>query len=222
MKRKSVFGVLVFTAALTLTAACAGGAGSTPGAAVSAATTAAAPAAVSTAHNPADTAFAQGMIPHHRGAVEMAGLAATRAGSAQITQLATRIQQAQGPEIDRLQGFLRAWSEPETMPAGPMGGMNHGDMGHGDMSGGGMSAATPSQVPGMMSDQQMQQLEQASGAEFDRLFLQRMTEHHNGAIAMSNTELATGQNPEAKALAQQIVDAQQAEIGEMQGLLAAR
>jgi uncharacterized protein (DUF305 family) len=74
----------------------------------------------------------------------------------------------------------------------------------------------------MMSDQQMQQLEQASGAEFDRLFLQRMTEHHNGAIAMANTELATGQNPEAKALAQQIVDAQQAEIGEMQGLLAAR
>lgn len=216
MKRTSVLGMLISTAAaVTLTAACGGGVDSTSAAGTSAATTAAAPAAVSTAHNPTDTAFAQGMIPHHQGAVEMAGLAATRAGSEQITQLATRIQQAQGPEIDQLRGLLTAWGESETMPAGPMGEMDHGDTGHGDRGSG-----APSQVPGMMSDQQMQQLEQASGADFDRLFLQQMTEHHNGAIAMANTELAAGQNPQAKALAQQIVNAQQAEIGEMQGLLA--
>jgi len=66
--------------------------------------------------------------------------------------------------------------------------------------------------------QQMQQLEQAGGAEFDRMFLQMMVEHHNGAVAMAHTELAEGQNPEGEALAQKIIDDQRAEIREMQTL----
>lgn len=71
---------------------------------------------------------------------------------------------------------------------------------------------------GGMDSQQMQQLEQATGVQFDRLFLQVMIKHHEGAVTMAQNELANGQNSEAKQLAQQIVDAQQAEIDEMKAL----
>lgn len=87
-------------------------------------------------------------------------------------------------------------------------------MGHGATS-----MPTPHGVSGMMTDQQMQQFGQASGTAFDRMFLQMMTDHHNGALDMARTELAAGQNPDAKALAQRIIDAQQAEITEMQHML---
>ncbi len=62
-------------------------------------------------------------------------------------------------------------------------------------------------------------LEAAKGAEFDRLWLQMMMEHHQGAVQMAQTERGKGSSPEAKALAQQIIDAQQAEITEMQAML---
>ena len=65
------------------------------------------------------------------------------------------------------------------------------------------------------------QLEAASGPEFDTMFLQMMIAHHEGAIADAQTELAEGSNPQAKELAQQIVDDQRAEIAQMQQLLQA-
>jgi len=156
------------------------------------------------------------MIPHHTQAVHMAEMATQQAGNDQVKQLAARIQQAQGPDIEQMRGFLAAWGEPETGAAGTsgsMGGMDHGNMG--------TSSSTPMShgMSGMMTDQQMQQLGQANGTTFDRMFLQMMTEHHNGAIQMAQTELAQGQNPDAKALAQKIINDQQAEIAEMQQLL---
>ena len=72
---------------------------------------------------------------------------------------------------------------------------------------------------GMMSDQQMRDLEATSGADFDRMFLTLMIEHHTGAIEMANTELAGGVNTDAKALASAIVSAQQAEIDRMRTML---
>jgi uncharacterized protein (DUF305 family) len=74
-------------------------------------------------------------------------------------------------------------------------------------------------MPGMMSDQQMKQLQAASGAAFDRMWLQMMIEHHTGAIEMARTELSSGTNAEAKDLAQNVVDAQQSEITTMKQLL---
>jgi uncharacterized protein (DUF305 family) len=74
-------------------------------------------------------------------------------------------------------------------------------------------------MPGMMSDAQMQELTAATGAEFDRLFLQLMIVHHQGAIEMADTELADGSNPAAVALAESITTSQTAEITEMQQLL---
>ena len=77
--------------------------------------------APASAQNAADVAFAKGMIPHHRQAVEMAGLAATRASSSKVKALATKIKQAQDPEIKTLSGWLTAWGEqvPRRCPAWP-------------------------------------------------------------------------------------------------------
>ena len=71
----------------------------------------------------------------------------------------------------------------------------------------------------MMTPDQMDQLGQADGAGFDRLFLQLMTEHHRGAIEMAQTELAQGADPRATQLAQTIIDTQRPEITEMETLL---
>jgi len=82
-----------------------------------------------------------------------------------------------------------------------------------------MDHSDVSQMQGMMSPGQMQQLHQSQGASFDTMFLKMMISHHEGAIVMANTELSAGQNAEAKALAERIISAQQAEITEMRALL---
>lgn len=166
-------------------------------------------------HNEADVAFVQGMIPHHRQAVEMAELAASRSENPEVLDLAARIGGGQQPEIDTMVGMLREWGA-EIPAEGGMAGMDHGGMGDmgGDMGGmghGGMS--------GMMTPEQMQGLEQASGSAFDRMFLQMMIEHHRGATEMAQTELQDGADPEAQALAQKIIDTQESEIAEMETLL---
>jgi uncharacterized protein (DUF305 family) len=85
-----------------------------------------------------------------------------------------------------------------------MEGMDHGGMDHGG---------------GMMSEEDMSALMAASGAEFDRLFLEQMIEHHTGAVEMAVTESAEGQNTDAIAMAGTIRDTQNAEIAEMRQLL---
>ena len=90
-----------------------------------------------------------------------------------------------------------------------MGGMNHGG------GNGGTGSGT-----GMMTDAQMAELRAASGAEFDRMFLTAMIEHHQGAVTAARTELDNGKYEPAKQLSQTIIDAQEKEITEMQGLLA--
>ena len=208
--KKMALATTAVTAALALSACGGGEATGSAGQAPPAPTSSAAGQQVSADHNEADIAFAQGMIPHHRQAVDMANLAADRAESDQVKQLATAIQQAQGPEIQQLQGFLAAWGAPES------GGMPNMSQEH-NMPG--MEQNGMSGMSGMMSDQQMQQLEQASGVEFDRMWLQMMIAHHEGAVQMAQTELRDGRNPEAKALAQTIIDAQQSEITQMQEML---
>src|SRR6478752_2849864 len=100
-----------------------------------------------------------------------------------------------------------------------------GDMDHGGMSGMGNEGETSSgassgmAMPGMMSDTQMQELTDATGADFDRLFLQLMIVHHQGAITMAGTEKLQGSNPAALALAESIKTSQADEITEMQQLL---
>lgn len=151
------------------------------------------------AHNDADVAFAQGMIPHHEQAVEMASLAADRAEDPRVLDLAARIEAAQAPEIEEMTAWLSAWGE--DVAAGDHGGM---DMGADS---------------GMMSDDDMAALEDSSGAEFDQMFLSMMVEHHEGAVAMAETEASDGEYPDSIALAEGIIETQEAEIEEMTGLL---
>lgn len=150
--------------------------------------------------NDADVAFAQGMIVHHEGALEMAQMADGRAQNPQVLDLADRIEAAQDPEIKTMTGWLEDWDQPTS--ADESGGM--------DMEGG-------MDMGGMNMD--MSGLEAASGAEFDRMWLEMMTEHHRGAVDMAETEIADGQNADAIALAEQIVESQSAEIDEMETLL---
>jgi uncharacterized protein (DUF305 family) len=154
-------------------------------------------------HNQADVTFAQMMIPHHQQAIDMAKMAAEKATGQQVKDLATRIEGAQDPEIQQMTAMLDAWGASPT--ASSMPGMDH-DSGHGSGD-------------GMMTDDEMGQLGRASGAEFDRMWLQMMIRHHQGAVTMAQTEVDSGVNTEAKALAQRIIDAQRAEITEMRGMV---
>lgn len=155
-------------------------------------------------HNDADVTFAQGMIPHHEQAVEMAEMALEKSENPEVTDLAARIVEAQGPEIEKLQGWLDEWGEAE---AGDDPG--HSSMGDADETAG----------EGMMSDGDMATLEKTSGDEFDRMFLEMMIEHHKGAIEMAEAELEEGEFADAQAMARDIIDSQQSEIEEMEGLL---
>ncbi|GAA2392732.1 DUF305 domain-containing protein [Streptomyces glaucosporus] len=153
-------------------------------------------------HNAADVSFAQGMIPHHRQALEMAGLAATRAASQEVKDLAAEIERAQQPEIDTLTGWLESWGE--DVPAG-------GSTDHSGHSGHGMT--------GMMSPEQMEKLEKSSGKEFDTAFLEMMIEHHKGAVAMAEAQRENGSHGPAKSMADEIVTTQGDEIDRMNELL---
>lgn len=156
--------------------------------------------------NQADVEFTQAMIVHHEQAIQMAALAEDRAENEEVRSLATRIGEAQQPEIDRMKEWLEAWGEDD---ADADAGMGHDDtdMGSGDSM-------------GMMSGEDMAQMEAASGAEFDRMFLEMMIEHHRGAIAMAQEVQADGSHPDVLALADDVVADQEAEVEEMEQLLA--
>lgn len=155
-------------------------------------------------HNDADVTFAQEMIPHHQQAIEMAELAESRAESQEVKDLAADIEAAQGPEIETLTGWLESWGE--DVPDEGVSGMDHGDMSTDDMG-------------GMMTEDEMADLEAAPGAEFDQMFLTMMIEHHQGAIEMAKTEQFEGEFPEAVDMAKEIETTQAEEIQTMQDLL---
>lgn len=152
-------------------------------------------------HNDADTEFAQMMIVHHEGAIEMAELAVTRATDQEVRALAARIAAAQGPEIELMSGWLDAWGEEQPDEA-DMGGMGHEGM----------------EMAGMDQASAMAELS-GLGGDVDRRFLELMIEHHRGAIVMAEAERADGASTEATRLAQTIIDDQTAEIAEMTHLL---
>ena len=166
----------------------------------------AASAEASADFNDADVTFVEGMYPHHAQAVNMAALVDGRTENAQVIELAQAIEAVQAPEMEQMNALLTAWGQPAA--SADMGGMDMGGM---DMGSGGMT--------GMMSQEDMDMLSAANGAEFDSMWLTMMIEHHKGAIEMAQIELADGSNPDAKELASTIVDAQQSEISTMESLL---
>ena len=192
--RSRVLVVTGCTALLLLGTACSSqGSSSTAGGATSVA---------DAPRNEADSTFAHGMIPHHEQAVVMTKLARERTQNAQVLDLAKRIEAAQAPEIDQMKGWLEAWDEPHKPGMEGMGGM----AGMGGMK-------------GMMSEDQMAALMASSGSAFDKMFLEMMIAHHEGAIEQAKAEKADGRFPEALTLADDIIASQQSEIDEMRGIL---
>ncbi|WP_141698596.1 DUF305 domain-containing protein, partial [Streptomyces lushanensis] len=122
--------------------------------------------------------------------------------SAEVMTLAAEIRKTQAPEIKTLSAWLKGWGE--QVPADDAG---H-DADH--------SAHTMS---GMMSEDDMSALENASGAAFDTAFLKLMVKHHEGAVTMARTEQSQGANQAAKDLADRVATSQSAEITRMNGLL---
>lgn len=146
--------------------------------------------------NNADMQFTMMMIPHHEQAVEMADMILAKDGiDERVVTLAEDIKAAQGPEIELMESWLDDWGTP----MGDMDGMDHG---------------------GMMSDTDMQALEDATGTEASRLFLEQMIVHHEGAIEMAQDEVDNGQNPDVITLAENIIASQTTEIATMEDILA--
>lgn len=145
-----------------------------------------------------DVAFAQGMIPHHEQAVEMAEVALAHPDvSDDVRRLATSVKAAQDPEIQTMSRWLSAWGAPT---------MGDEHAGH--------------DMPGMMSAQDLAALAEAKGEAFNTTWLTMMIEHHEGAVTMAEDVLTTTSNAEVTGLAKAIIEAQRAEIATMRELVA--
>lgn len=164
--------------------------------------------------NEADLEFLAMMVPHHAQAVEMAELADKHATSRPVRALADRIRAAQGPEIVLMSSLLEEAGSQEH------GGDHEGhDMGE-EMEGmEGMGEMDMAGMPGMLTDAQLAELARARGRAFDRLFLQRMIQHHEGALSMAGTVAVDGVDLRVSELAADITLGQTAEIDRMRELL---
>ena len=154
-------------------------------------------------HVKADVEFMQGMIGHHAQALDMVALLETRTESPDMKLLALRIKVSQQDEIRFMRDWLR--DRGETVPS------EHAHHAH-----------DYKLMPGMLSPDEMAKLAAAKGPDFDRLFLEYMIKHHDGALLMV-TELfkkdGAGQQPDVHAFASDVIADQQMEIDRMIGML---
>ena len=202
--RRTGLAVLALTAALGL-AGC-GDAGSMGGMDHGSSTSSAASASPSPSSSvpaefdDADVRFVQQMVPHHEQAVTMSNALLEKSEvNPEVAALAEEIRAAQQPEIDTMKSWLSAWGQEQSGHGG-MAGMDHGG--------------------GMATEAQLKEFETADGPTGQRLYLEMMTVHHEGAITMAQSEVREGRNPAAIQLAQDIVATQQQEITAMAELLA--
>jgi uncharacterized protein (DUF305 family) len=161
--------------------------------------------------NGADVAFATDMIPHHAQGLSMVDLTLGRDVSPELLELSEQIRDTQSAEIEQMADWLQEWGQP--VPETSRDHMNA--EGHGDDEG----TDEHHDLPGMMDDEAMEELADAGGAGFEEMWLQMMVEHHEGAIEMAETEIAEGELPDAVAMAEGIVETQQAEIEQMESML---
>jgi uncharacterized protein (DUF305 family) len=164
--------------------------------------------------SPKDVEFMQGMIMHHAQAVEMTALIESRTETRELRLLGARISQSQSDEMKFMKRWLEIRGEPVSPPMPEMPGM--------DMPGHDMSSHHHMLMPGMLTPKQMDALRKAKGAEFNRLFLTGMIQHHNGALTMVKDLFNTagaGQDAELFNFATDVDSGQRAEIKIMQTML---
>ena len=180
---------------LSVTAAACGGA------------TAQAQAAPQPRHGEADVRFVRGMIPHHAQALEMVALVPERAASDAVKLMSERIAVSQRDEIALMERWLRDRGQP--VPGADSAHAHHG--------------GAHQAMPGMLTPEEMQRLAAASGPEFDRLFLELMIRHHQGALVMVAELFATpggGEASDVFNLASEVDADQRMEIDRMRAMRA--
>jgi uncharacterized protein (DUF305 family) len=145
--------------------------------------------------NDADVAFAQGLLVADDHATEVVELVKDHTTRPELTQLADRTLTSRGEEITRLQGWLGRWGKPVEPGAG---------------------LDPETQVPaGLLSDEQLNQLNEAKGQRFDVAFVDAFTSHHRGVIELAERELREGSLGEVKAFARQVADGRRGEVDEL-------
>ncbi|MGR4879314.1 DUF305 domain-containing protein [Streptomyces sp. LARHCF249] len=211
---------LLFAAAATVTAAT-GDAGDTGGSGTAARTPA--------LHSP-DAGFARDMAVHHQQAVEMSFLVRDRTQDEAVRSLAYDIANTQANQRGMLLGWLDLWGLPKVVAGEPpmswMGtsgasgasGAGSGHGGHGD----GHTAKPGALMPGMATKEELARLEAASGRDAEVLYLQLMTDHHQGGVAMAEGCARQCQTPVEQELAQGMADAQRSELTLMADMLGRR
>ncbi|MEU0147469.1 DUF305 domain-containing protein [Streptomyces sp. NPDC006288] len=147
--------------------------------------------------NSADYRYARMMIEHHRQALVLTALVPGRVDSASVERLAQRVAAAQKPEIGAMEGWLK----------------NNG----GDAR---KESHEHSAMPGMATEKQVEQLRSTRGKAFDKLFLELMITHHQGAVTMATEALTDGNNVLVEEMANDVVTQQTVEIGRMRALMA--
>lgn len=150
--------------------------------------------------NAADASYLTMMVAHHSQALDMAELAVDRAADPRVRRLAASIDAGQGREVIVMATWLVDHGQPEPTPESVAA-----------MSGMGM--------PGMLDQEQLAALADTDGAEFDRRFLEDMVQHHQGAVAMAEDQLAAGEDVRVVEMAAEVVAGQGAEIQRMRELL---
>ncbi len=147
------------------------------------------------ASQPYDLQFIDTMLAHHQGAVDMARPAIEKAQHNEIKEMARNIIRDQEREIAQMKQWREQWYA-------------------------GKPASVNLEMPGMMDSMKgmdMNKLTAASGNEFDLMFLEQMTPHHQGAVVMARVALTKAEHPEIKRIAEQIISAQEREISQMNG-----
>ncbi|HEY0115871.1 MAG TPA: DUF305 domain-containing protein [Allosphingosinicella sp.] len=165
-----------------------------------------------------DVRFMQAMILHHYQAVQMAALVNQRTNRQPLIEVARRIDASQADEIRFMQTWLRERGQTAPDPAAT----NSAAGGHAGHAGA-MAGHDHGGMQGMATPEQMAALAAARGPAFDRLFLERMIAHHEGAIAMARDLLrrpGSAYDPVLAEFANDVINEQQAEIGRMVGILA--
>ena len=162
--------------------------------------------------SPKDVEFMQGMIHHHAQAVEMTALIESRTKNPEVRKLGAKISQSQTDEMNFMKRWLTIRGEKIEMQMNEMPGME--GMNH--------SSHDVHLMPGMLTPKQMEKLKNAKGAEFDRLFLKGMIQHHEGALVMVKDlfeTAGTGQDAEVFNFASDVDSGQKGEIRIMQSML---
>lgn len=161
----------------------------------------------------AEAGFARDMSVHHAQAVEMAFTIRDSTDDPDVRLMAYDMINTQRAQIGMFSGWLQQWELPQTSVRPPMEWADHG---HG---GDGMSY---DDMPGMASDEQLDQLSQAKGLEAEIIFLELMIDHHGGGVEMAEAVLPLTERSEVTYLADTIVAGQQAEIATMETMLEER